>query len=244
MTGAVSAYTAPSSAVSAHTAPAAGSQSTASVRFDQAVLEFADLPVEARRLAPDHGVLAEVVVAIPGVVIRNGIALQERQAFRAYPTQILIITVSRQLVKRGDGKYSPDGPWNLTSSQTLTTVSGVRAARRRGTIAPGTLTDAIASTGRPPPSREHIDAVATEVYLPASVRATVAHEVPRPEAHIGELTRWEKRPGAATQQVVVLRHGGATAVVVKATRRDRPDFPWEVTRYAYQLETGSKALSR
>jgi hypothetical protein len=241
---AISAYTAPSSAVSTHTAPTSTSQSTASVRFDQAVVGFADLPAEARCLAPDHGVLAEAVVAVPGVVIRNGVALQERQAFRAHPTQIVIVTVSRKVKRRGDGKYSPDGPWNLTSSKTLTTVSHVRATRRTGTIAPGTLTDATAATGGPSPSREHIDAVTTEVYLPAEVRATLAHEVPRPETHIGGLTRWEKRPGAATQQVVVLRHGGATAVVVKATRRDRPDFPWDVAHYAYQLETGSKALGR
>lgn len=245
MTGAVSAYIAPSSAVSTHTTPTATSQSTASVRFDVPILRFGDLPAEARRLAPDAGVLAEVVIAIPGLGVRNGVTTQKRLAFHAYPSRIVVVTASRQVTKLDDGRYKPAGSWSITDSQVLTTVAGTRAARRTGTIAPGTLTDGYAtSAGGPAPSRERVDGVTTEAYLPAEVRARLAHEIPLPETHLGQLTRWERRSGAVTQEVVVLRKSGADAIVVMASRPDRADAPWAVTQYTYALETGARALGR
>jgi hypothetical protein len=244
MTGAVASYTKPSSAVSAHTAPVATSQSTAGIAFERTILRFDDLPAEAQRLAPDLSVLAEVVTAIPGLSIRNGVTTQKRIGARSYATKIVIVTVTRKMKKRSDGRYSPSGPWALASSQTLNTVSGVRATRRTGTIVPGTLTDTYATLASgPAPSRERVDGQNAEMFLPAEVRSRLSYEFPQPEAHLGEITQWE-RSSRISQEVVIFRQQGPAAVVLTATRPDRAHAPWAVTQYSYVLETGVKALGR
>lgn len=242
MTGAVSAYTAPSSAVSTHAAPAATSQTTVGIKFERTILRFEDLPAEAQRLAPDVSVLAEVVSAIPGLGVRSGITTQKRIGARSYADRIVIVIVTRRMKRRSDNRYSPAGPWSLASSQILKTAAG-RATRRTGSIAPGTLTDTYAtSVGGPAPSRERVDGQNAEMFLPAEVRARLSHEIPQPETHLGEITQWE-RSSRISQEIVIFRLQGPTAVVVTATRPDRADAPWAVTQYAYALETGAKALS-
>jgi hypothetical protein len=243
MTSTVASYTTPSSAVSTHTAPAATSQTTAGIKFDRTILRFDDLPAAAHRLAPDLSVLAEVVTAIPGLGIRNGVTTQKRIGARAYASKIVIVSVTRRMKKLSENRYSPSGPWALGSSQTLNTAAG-RATRRTGNIAPGTLTDSYAtSAGGPVPSRERVDGQNAEMFLPAEVRTRLAHEIPQPETHLGEITQWE-RSSRISQEIVIFRQQGPAAVVVTATRPDRVDAPWAVTQYTYALETGAKALGQ
>lgn len=245
MSGAVAAYSGPSSALSTNHATARPtSQSTAGISWDAAVLRFADLPPEARRLAPDAGVLAEVVLAISGLAIKNGVATQKRLAFRSYATKAVVVTAIREMTKRSDGRYAPASPWSITSSQTLATANGAQATRRTGTIQPGRLATAQATESSAlAPSRDRIGGVEAETYLPAEVRVRLTHEIPQPEIHLGELTQWQGRWAAATQEIVILRQSGAGAVVVKAVRPDKASAPWSVTQWSYTLASNARALS-
>jgi hypothetical protein len=247
MTGAVAAYSGPSSAVSTNHATApASSQSTAGIAWLDGVLTFDDLPAEARRLAPDTGVLAQAVIAVPGIAIRNGIGIarQRRAAFRAYANRAVLLSAEREMTKRADGRYKPASPWSITESKTLSTAGGAQAIRRTGTVAAGRLAAEPSSASvTETPKREHLSGITTAAYLPPDVRARLLHEIPTAENYMGELIQWQ-RGKSFEQEIVLLRHGTSTAIVVQARRPDgNPLAPWNVTQLTYPLASSAQALS-
>ena len=243
MSNDLTAYTAPSAAVATSAGSTATSRSTERVVWSGRVLSFDDLPNGVRKVAPAAGVLAESVIAVAGVRIdRGGVARQTRLAFRAYADRVVTLKVSRVLTKRSDGKYAPLGVWEVREHSTWVTAIGRRASRQVAKVKPGHLVNgSSAGQGGAEPAREAVSAAHAETYLPTEVRGALSRAVPQPTMHVGEITLYEGRAGM--QEVVVLRLGGTSAVVVKAERPNDPKAAWSVTQWTYALDPRSKALS-
>lgn len=238
-------YTTPTLAVATSKGSTSTSQSTERVVWRGTVLSFDDLPKDARKVAPASGVLAERVIALADVGIdRSGVARQTRLAFRAYADRVVTLKVSRVLTKRSDGRYAPLGAWEVREHSELATAIGRRASRQVGKIKPGRLITGSSGdqSHTAEPAREAASAAHAETYLPAGVRGALSRAVPQPFAHVGEIALYGEGR-AATQEVVVLRLGGASAVVVKAERPNDPKAAWSVTQWMYALDPRSKALS-
>ena len=231
----------PSASVSAPS-----SQTTEGIEWKGGTLSFDELPAEARRLAPDAGVLAETVIAVSGIRTTGGVARQTRIAFRSYATHVIVLTVARTLVKRPDGRYAGNGPWLVSEHTVLKTASGSPAKRSSSSVKPGRLTDGAdggTATGASV-SRELESGGTAEVYLPEEIRRSLAKTVPRPTTtHCGQLLRWAAGPRTpAEQTVTLLRADGRSAVVVLASRPDDASAPWAITRWVYDLLPASRML--
>ncbi len=227
-----------SRAVGAHAqrSQPASSLSTEGLEFNERALGWHDLPTTAHKLAPDAGVLGEAVVQLPGArKLADGRLVQERIGYRAGVDRIAIVHTERQLTRRPDGRLQPTGPWTITSSETR--AAATPATRRTGTVSPGVLQQAAtSSTGSGPATpRAHESGAESEAWLPSSVRASLAKAVPVPVEHMGTFLLWTCS-GGAEQVVDVLRLAGDRAVVVHASRPDRPEASWSVTQLIYDLE--------
>lgn len=222
----------------------ASSLSTEGLSFDQPALGWHDLPAAALKLAPDAGVVSEVVTQLSGArKLADGRLVQERIGYRATTGKLVLVTAERTLTRRPDGKLAPTGPWSLTQSETHTASAPV--TRRTGTVSPGVLHTATSSTAAGPgPSRAHASGVDSEAWLPSSVRAGLVKTVPTPSVHIGAFLLWTLGVGGGEPIVDVLRLGGDRGVVVRAVRPDRPDADWRVSQLTYDLEPQALRIGR
>jgi len=240
MSGAVSIR---SAGVATITAPGS-SRSTKNTQWNKPAASFSDLPSAAQTAAPAAGVLAEAVVTLRGAARDLGRLIQTRIGFRAYADRVVVLTVTRELRARDDGKLVPVGDWALAGAMTHKAARGTVAVHQAATVAVGAVASAVGDSTAAAPSRGAADAIDAEAYLPPSIREDLVAAVPAPSAHIGNLLRWPTTP-TAHQEVRVLRLTAGKAVVVAADRPDRHNAAWTITKWTYLLaapSSGSKSL--
>ncbi|TFD04130.1 hypothetical protein [Cryobacterium sp. TMT1-66-1] len=226
------------------TTAAGSSRSTQRIKWNKPAATFTDLPAAARSAAPAPGVLAEAVVTLRGATRESGRLIQTRLGFRAYADHVVVVTVTRQLRARADGRLAPVGEWTVAEAVTHKIAAGTVAVHQTATVAAGAVGPTVGGLAAVAPGRSAADALDAESYLPPSIRQDFVAAVPGPRTHIGNLLRWPTTP-TAHQEVRVLRLAAGKAVVVAADRPDRHEAVWTVTKWSYDLASsyaGSKSL--
>lgn len=220
-------------AVGAHTG--GGAASTAGASFERRPYTWDDLPESVRALHAGRGVIAEGAHLQSGELRTPAGLVQVMTAWRAWATQLTVITRHRALMPLPEGRFTTDeNPWRVVETRTPELAGPAR--RTQATVPAGvtatTTLDASVDLGRVPLAHEHAAFVAT--FLPAPVRATVLAAVPTPELWVGDLVQYDD----GEQRLSMLRMGATAAVAVTATRTGRGDvhtLPWTVTQVVYAL---------
>lgn len=221
--------------------PDAGASSHVNdVNFTGTVLEFADLPsqfasggTQLVKYAPTAPVseqltiVAEMAWQLDKARRRGTDVVQRRMGWRAHHRGIELLTVDRLLVKGSDGKFRPNGQWELFDRRSLSNKPVVRQATFGDPSA--TITRASVS-GEPEPgsagSGEHAMS-----YLPEPVRMSLRHNVENPSFNEGEVVQVTGASGVR-HEVCLLRSDNRGAVAVKALRAQ--NGLWTVTMATYR----------
>lgn len=212
------------------------SRTTAGLAWTGAVLDWADLPPAVQDANAGGTVVAEGVTAVPGARRIDGVAHQVRLAWRAWNDLVVVVTVTRPLYRRDDGKLAPDGPWagRRTDEYPATTA----ARHTRSTIAPGVPALPGDPRGAGVCPRDQEGAAEAFPYLPSPVRGALVKAVPNPTVWAGELTR-HTLDGRVTveERLVMCRLDDTGAVVLTATRSavpaQLPSADWTINRHTF-----------
>lgn len=222
------------------------SLSTAGIAWGNKVLEWTDLPEPVQAANRGGTVLVEGVNVTPGGRRLDGVVHQVMYGWRAWDDLVVVVTVTRPLARRSDGKLVPAGPWAERSTDEYASTSP--AAHTRSKIATGHTHQAadVAGPGGEVP-RDMLHAADIFGYLPAPARGRLVKDVPVPTVWLGELSRWTiTGTPAVEQELVMLRVGGTTAIALKAVRTGLPDKlaaqEWVIDRHTYTLTSGPLAL--
>lgn len=206
------------------------SRSLAGVEFMARIHSWVDLPATVQDRYPELALAEGVHQSALSI---SGVTHLLRQAWKAYPDRVVVLNLTQRPQVLANGR--PVGQWALKT--TVLHAAGP-VVKTSATMHPGSDT---ATTDDGPavavPARQ---ARAADVfgYLPAKVRRSVERAVPTPTVWVGELGQWVEPGAPDRQELVMLRHDDATAVVVKATRAGRGDLSrlnWGVTEWVYTL---------
>lgn len=198
---------------------------------------WSDLPAVVQGRYPDPAFAEGVHQTALSI---GGVTHLLRQAWKAYPDRIVVLSLTQRPEVLPSGALRPVGQWALKTSVLHAAGPVMKTSKAMG---PGSDTAADDSgPGASIPARQARAAVVFD-YLPSRVRSSVVRAVPTPLVWVGELSQWVEPGSPDRQDLVMLRHDDATAVVVKATRAGRGDLAradWNVTQYVYSL--GSERL--
>lgn len=233
MSGEVAAYTAGTvagraTAAASHPAVA----STAGASWEATVPEWADQPIPPL----PRDALGSGVHDLAGVRRSGSRFVQERRAWCASPSAVRVHRLERAVEKRGDGRFSPSGPWRLAATETHTVQGSPRVTR--GSLVPEVTSGAGEAGGSRAVPRDQAAATRAAVHLPAPVQSGMARLVPEPETYLGEIVRWDG--STIREEVALLRMGGGRALVVVASRTGVSDAAvaraaWQIVQYRLDL---------
>jgi hypothetical protein len=245
MSNAVGAYVGPPTAG----APDLGdSRTTAEIAWTRGILTWADMPADAQSANAGGQVVAEGVVAVAGARRIGGVTHQVRLGWRAWGDLIVVVTVTRPLSRRQDGKFAPAGPW--TASSTDEDEAAAPARHTRSTVPTGSPSQTSGSgDGSDVARREFDEAVEVFAYLPSPVRGALIKAVPTPDVWLAELSQFTTSGVTAVEQrLTMLRLDANAAVVLTATRSEvearLAGTDWTVNRHTYTFTPVRPALGR
>lgn len=173
-----------------------------------------------------------------------GRIVQRRIGWSATPTQIMVTTAERELIKRDDGRLSPSGEWLIEHRKTFANTAGPAEKRvgkvkasapaphaPSGTQASPTPAGATSGAGDTFPEGEFALSL-----LPAQVRSSVIARVPTPTVFDGAvmLVSDGESGEESHKEVNVIRMDDKRAVVIQAKLKPSTD-EWEVSQATYAL---------
>lgn len=162
---------------------------------------------------------------------RNGQRyFQRKTAWRASRDEILVLTYERNLIKRQDGRFKPNGSWELTERHSYP-VTGTPLLRKGALPAdpeqPNVpVNDSMVSD----PNPDFTDGARALAVLPRLTRQTVLDAVPTPFFFHGNILQY---PSGSRYGVELLRMSEGKAVVVNGTYA--PGSNWQITQVTYTL---------
>jgi len=171
---------------------------------------------------------------------RSGDYLRRRWGWRADRAGYVLVTQEQALGPLPDGRFKPLGSWKTTK---VFRVDAVDVKRRVGDV----RDDQPASTQTGERPTQAAEAVTPEHqdlrFLPASVRLGLVNAVPHPDFEGVLAQQWSNENQVLRHTVSVLRHDGARAVVVQASRQHGAQV-WQVEQVTYSLPPGTSPASR
>lgn len=193
---------------------------------------FTDLNVQPPR---EIGVEVASGVAPPGRARRSpaGDVYHFRIGWKAGRGGILVVEQRQHLTARTDGRYQPDGPWNLRSS----TFHPAQEARRRTADLP---VSARSQNAHSPTVDRSISILE---FLPQAAHRGL-HAVQQPIHDSAAMVRSPSASGPGEHNYVIsaLRMNTTHAAVVHAVRRSETPT-WAVTEVTYTLASANPLIT-